>query len=383
MNSNSRHIVIFSALASPSMGGVERFTDELSNELVKHGYNVTIVTNNTHATESVEMLENSVEIVRLPCFPLLHGRMPWPKISKQFFVLWNRILKLKCSGVLVNTRFYAHSILGLMYAKRMGVCPVVLDHGSAYLTFGNPILDLVEHGYEHLITAAGKRYHGNYYGISQKSSEWLGTFGISSKGIISNSIDAVQFRRQSSGLDYRSLLKASECDLLVTFTGRLVPEKGIDTLLKAMRMLEGQPIKLAVAGDGPLRSMIESSGISNISVLGKLSMPDIAALLISSDLFCIPSRSEGFCTSLLEASACGTPSIATDIGGARELIPDSSYGIILQSNDPRELASSLIDALDNKTSLRKKGDRCRALVEKEYSWNNTALQMTKAMGFFL
>ena len=93
-------------------------------------------------------------------------------------------------GVLVNARFYPHSLLGMRIARRHGVRPVVLDHGSAYLSFSNPVLDPAVRLYEHAMTAWGRRYDAAYYGISRKSAEWLGTFGIRAEGVIPNAIDA-------------------------------------------------------------------------------------------------------------------------------------------------------------------------------------------------
>ena len=157
------------------------------------------------------------------------------------------------------------------------------------------------------------------------------------------------------------------------FTGRLIPEKGINELLETARKLSDKPnIKFALAGDGPLMSMLESSNPGNLTLLGRLQANDIAALLISSDAFCLPTRSEGFSTSLLEAAACYTTPIITNVGGVPEMIPDDRFGIILQSQSSEEIAKSIIKVQSNPTQNHKMAQNIGMRVRTEFSWQKTA-----------
>lgn len=374
----SKRIAIFSANYLPYLGGVEKFTEGLSGALADAGHSVTIVTNNTFNLSSKEKLRDGVDLVRLPCFPLLRGRLPIPKPSGEFLALWEEISCIKFDGVLINARFYAHTLLGLFLARKSGLTPVVLDHGSAHLTFGNPVLDLFVRLYEHGVTAIVKSFGPMFYGISDKSVEWLQHFNINAEGVIPNSIDAVHFRTSASKRSFRDELGIGP-DFMLAFTGRFVPEKGISALLGMMSALKGSAVQLVMAGDGPLLDAILSSGLANIHVVGRLSSEDIAALLIECDLFCLPSRSEGFCTSLLEASSCGTPSLVTDVGGARELIPDSSFGFIVGSADSLIITEIINDAVHGVYDLQAMGDKARRLVEGSYSWESVALLALDAL----
>ena len=71
-------ICIFSALYLPNMGGVERFTDSLAAELAAEGHSVIVVTSNTHGLSNREVLDNGVEVTRLPCKSFIDGRYPVP-----------------------------------------------------------------------------------------------------------------------------------------------------------------------------------------------------------------------------------------------------------------------------------------------------------------
>lgn len=370
-------ICIFSALYLPNMGGVERFTDNLAAELAAEGHSVIVVTNNTHGLSNRQVLDNEVEVIRFPCKIFIDGRYPVPIKNACYRRLMADLESRNVDGVLVNTRFYLHSIIGVQFAEKKGLSAVVLDHGSAYLTLGSKRLDWIIERYEDGITAWLKRHDVDFYGISKKSVEWLGHFGIEAKGVISNAIDAEAYRAQSSGRQFRKELGVED-GLLVSFVGRLTPEKGIDALLEIMGRLQGRSIHLAVAGDGPLFDKVDKSLLPNIHAVGRLDSSDTAALLMDSDLFCLPTRSEGFSTSLLEASACGTASLVPNVGGAREVAPNDSYGIVTDGVDVDEYANIIRRASDEEFDLKAMGFCCQTHIEKMLSWPDVAGRVVEA-----
>ena len=364
-------ICVFSALYLPSMGGVERFTDSLAAELAAEGHSVIVVTNNTHGLSDSEVLDNGVEVIRLPCKNLINGRYPVPIKNPRYRGLMADLESRQVDGVLVNTRFYLHSLIGVRFAESKGLRAVVLDHGSAYLTIGSRPLDWAIERYEDGITAWLKRRDVDFYGISKKSVEWLRHFGIRAKGVISNAIDAEAYRAQASGRQFREELGVED-GLLVSFVGRLIPEKGIGALLEIMDGLQDRSVYLAVAGDGPLFDQVDTSPLSNVHAVGRLNSSDTAALLMDSDLFCLPTRSEGFSTSLLEAAACGTVSLVPDVGGAREIIPNDSFGFVSERVDVNKYAEIIRSVDDGKFDLKAMGIKCRLHVEKLLSWSDVA-----------
>ena len=372
-------ICVFSALYLPSMGGVERFTDSLAAELAAEGHSVIVVTNNTHGLSDSEVLDNGVEVIRLPCKNLINGRYPVPIKNPRYRGLMADLESRQVDGVLVNTRFYLHSLIGVRFAESKGLRAVVLDHGSAYLTLGSKPLDLAIERYEDGITAWLKRRDVDFYGISKKSVEWLSHFGIRAKGVISNAIDVEAYRAQASGRQFRKEFDIDQSTLLVSFVGRLVVEKGVRPLLEAMRRLQGEDIWLVVAGEGPLRAEIEACGLSNVCLLGGLDGPDVAALLMDSDVLCLPTRSEGFATTLLEAAACGTPSLVPDVGGAKELIPSSEYGFVEDDLAPDAIASILRYCSRETVNLETMGRLSQLRVEKYYSWGYSARLVLDAL----
>ena len=87
---------------------------------------------------------------------------------------------------------------------------------------------------------------------------------------------------------------------------------------------------------------------------------------------CLPSRSEGFATSLLEAAACGTPALVTDVGGTDELIPDERFGTILPDAKPETVATALRRLSRDPESLSMQGTNVAKRVRENFSWKKTA-----------
>ena len=367
-------IAIFSAQYPPHMGGIENFTQNLARALGNRGHAVTVVTNDTNSIGAGWACEDGFDVLRLPCVPLVDGRLPLPKPSAVRRELLKELSAREFDGVLVNARFYPHSLLGMKIARARGLAPLVLDHGSAYLSFSNPLLDPCVRIYEHVMTALGKRYKPRYFGISHKSVEWLRTFWIEAEGVISNSIDAAEFRECASRRDFRAELELDKDDFLVAFVGRLIPEKGISAIIEASRTneLSNRHVVFALAGDGPLADEVKAAEGPNLCWMDRLGKDDVSALLQQSDALCLPSRSEGFSTTLLEAGACGCPAVVTDIGGARELIPDEHYGTIIKSMDASSIIAAIVHLADDPLLLMEQRRDCQSLVEKNYSWNSTA-----------
>lgn len=377
MMSSERTLVFFAGRYAPLMGGVETYTEKIANELAARGHHVFVVTCNVTNAEACEQHGN-LTILRLPSRALLGGRFPVPRVrDPQTCALMQKIPEA-IDGVLVNTRFYPLSRFGVQFAQQHGVVPVVLDHGSAYLTMGNPVVDAAIRAYEHGATARLMRYPARFYGISAASARWLETFGIAAEGVLGNAIDAEAFAAQASARDFRAELGLAPEALLVAFTGRYVAEKGLRELAEAARLLASQsaqptqptqptqpPVHIVCAGEGPLAPLLE--GQPNVHNVGRLSAPDIAALLLQADAFCLPSRSEGFSTALLEAAACGCALVSTNVGGAQELIPTPEHGIMLPDVQPQSIASALHNLASDRSHTAALASESQALVREQYS----------------
>ncbi|WP_461546498.1 glycosyltransferase family 4 protein [Senegalimassilia anaerobia] len=244
-NHKAPAICIFSALYTPSMGGVETYTQNLAAALDKMGCKVTVAAMHSHGGEKREQHGN-VEVVRLPCISALGGRYPVPKHDKAYRQAMEHLTNTAPDYVVVNTRFYPLSLEGLKFARKQGITPVLVEHGSAHLSMGSPTVNIAVEAVEHALTLLDKRQHPAYYAVSKKASAWLEHFGIASAGELPNAIDADTYAAGASKRNFREELGIGDNALLVASAGRLIPEKGVLQLAQAARTLyqEGCKVRL-------------------------------------------------------------------------------------------------------------------------------------------
>ena len=107
---------IFSALYFPHMGGVEKYTGNLARELTALGNDVIIVTNNTEDAPEREF-EGPIRIFRLPCKKAMGGRFPITRSTAQAANIWEELREAGIDRVIVNTRFYPLSLMGIRFAR--------------------------------------------------------------------------------------------------------------------------------------------------------------------------------------------------------------------------------------------------------------------------
>lgn len=145
----------------------------------------------------------------------------------------------------------------------------------------------------------------------------------------------------------------------VTTMARLIPEKGVDRVFKALAELPSE-YELTVAGDGPERAALErlasELGIDQrVRFVGWLDREMKLSLLTHSDLFCLPSRHDSFGIAFAEAMACGVPVVAVRNTAVEEVVIHGLTGIVAESDDPRTLARAIITAVGQHAQLRQQG----------------------------
>ena len=160
----------------------------------------------------------------------------------------------------------------------------------------------------------------------------------------------------------------------IVTVANLRPEKGHDTLIAAMpSVLRRRPeLEFVFAGGGPCRERLEglarTTGVADrVRFVGHAE--DVAGLLASSDLFVLPSRSEAFPNSVLEAMAAGLPVVATRVGGITELVEHQRTGVLVPPDDERALSFALLDLVQWPAHAARLGEAARSTVASRYSFD--------------
>ncbi|MCE7861646.1 MAG: glycosyltransferase family 1 protein [Chloroflexi bacterium CFX2] len=183
---------------------------------------------------------------------------------------------------------------------------------------------------------------------------------------------------------------------MILFVGRIEPLKGVDTLIQAVASLDKSlsgrrhPVHLAIIGGDPdvnpeemsdemarLQKLSDELCMGGMVVfLGKRAQDTLPYYYSAAEVLVMPSLYESFGMVALEAMACGTPVIASEVGGLGYLVQDGVTGYTVPDSDPEALRIRLTSLLgDNR--LRKKMGENAAEYAKEYDWSKIASSIVK------
>jgi len=163
-----------------------------------------------------------------------------------------------------------------------------------------------------------------------------------------------------------------------------VPKNGIEYAIEAMKSIarQARDARMFVTGDGPLRERLEamagSIGGDRVRFPGMVSPEELRELYRRADVVLIPSvtssgTQENTSIAALEAMACGTPVVASDIGGLSEVIRTGQDGFLVPERDPHALAKATLALLTDPELARRMGEEAREHVRQEFSvraWAN-------------
>jgi len=155
------------------------------------------------------------------------------------------------------------------------------------------------------------------------------------------------------------------------FVGRLSPEKGVSTMLKAWKLLP-TPIPLKIVGDGPERAALEAEvrrlGLQQVDFLGRLDRAEALQYLNGARFALVPSLwYEGFAVVLVESFACSVPVLGSRLGAMQELIRDGVTGLHFNPGDTHDLAQRAQWAWDHPQEMADMGANARQEYLTKYT----------------
>ena len=321
-------------LISPTLkgiGGIAQHARDLINFLKKHGHDVDVISSENIPIISFKKLKNPSFLISsffktkfMKDYDIVHAQHPIAALAMKN-VSGKKILTL-------------HGI----YSEQIGML-----HGKLSLHFSN-------------------RYEKNAFkwadavtAGSQEAFEYYNKLG-SKVSFIPN---AINIKSLPTGSD-------SRYEKQIIFAGRLSKEKGILTVLEMAKNIP-QDIHLLIIGDGPEKETVEKSikNNKNVHYLGYQSKEKTIPLIRGSKLLIQPSLAEGISATLLEAMACKTPVITTNLGGNVELFENNKTGILIEPNNSDELLKNIIFLLNDPFRLEQISNSAFDHVQ-QYEWSN-------------
>ena len=182
-------------------------------------------------------------------------------------------------------------------------------------------------------------------------------------------------------LGLRQQRRAAE-GFVVGVVKSLEPVYGLDDLLRAVALARRQQPKLRalIVGQGSQRERLErlarELGIAGaVEFTGPVPSEEIARLLARMDLFVLPSHTEGFGVSAVEAAAMGLPVVASDVGGLPEVVIDGETGFLTPPRSPEALAERIVQLAGDAELRARLGRAGRARVAECFDWAKNAGRM--------
>ncbi len=369
-------ILFFSAQYLPTVGGVERYTDSLTKILAEKGHSVAVVTSALPGLPYEDKNLYGADITRLPTFPVMNGRFPVLKYSRQLKAFIKDFAENPPDFCVIQTRFYTQSIMAAKLCKKYKVPAIVIEHGTAHLIRGG-VVGFAGNIYEHIACRYVYKCCNQFYGVSPSCCNWLKHFGIDTEKVLYNSVDINTLENNAykgkTGL-MDKLPQEVYKQTKIVFSARFVREKGVKQLISAFEKIrkEYPDTALIMAGDGPLWEETNRVKIPGVILTGRLSYEENLALIEYGDIFCLPTFSEGFATTVLEAAALKTYIITTPTGGSPQLIPDETYGRIIPDMSRESIYQGLKYTLENIEKLNTATAKTFSLLEEQFTWEKTA-----------
>jgi phosphatidylinositol alpha-mannosyltransferase len=348
----------------PLLGGISEHVHNTGLQLLDLGHEVWIITSNHVRLEAQDAQwprDSPFHIVRIGRSWAARWNGSVTNVTVGFTGLWTGM-----RAVMLRERFdivHVHSPLVPTLAP-LGIlaapCPCVgtfhsfFDHSRIY----EKLNDLVQR--EFLDRLDGQ------IAVSQSCVRALTPYFTLDARIIPNGIDVDAFSPTAP-----RLAKYDDAKLNLLFLSRLEPRNGLDLMLKAFDIIRRSrdDVRLIVVGEGPDRAQVERqvphAYAADVDFVGPV-LAERPSYYRTADIYCAPISKASFGMTLLEAMASGTPIVATENDGYRDLLGTDEAVMVAQSN-PQIFADALISLLDDKPRRTAMGEAGRAKSAR-YAW---------------
>lgn len=397
----SVHTCPLATLGGKKTGGMNVYVRELSAELGRRGIFVDIFTRSQdpcvpHINDTA--LGDCVRVIHIPAGP--EAPLSTPAIYPYLTEFAANVQAFAKSEGLSYDVLHSHYWLSGWVAQRLGAMwrvPILqmfhtLGHMKNRVAASEAELEPdLRIATEHEIMQKAD------YLIAATPAEriqlmWLYGADMYRIRVVPPGVDVTHFRPMPR-VEARRAIGVPEHTQMLLFVGRLEPIKGVDTLLRAFAILKQEAagclenLCLSIIGGvvddeeqedaemGRLRALREELGLGDlVTFLGGKSQDTLHYYYAAAEAVIMPSHYESFGLAALEAMACGTPVVASGVGGLAYLIQDGITGFHVPSQDPAELAGKIRLILEN-SALRQEMSRAATERAQRYSWPRVANQI--------
>ncbi|ATH92862.1 glycosyltransferase family 4 protein [Bacillus glycinifermentans] len=353
-------VAIFTDTFTPDVNGCARTLKRYTDFLEKKGIPYKVFApESTHETQFSSSIRR---FASLPFFLYPECRLALPNLIQ----MKAELREFRPDLIHIATPFNI-GLAGLKYAKKSNI-PVV---GSYHTDFDQYLAYYDLHMFSKLLWKYMHWFHKSFQKIFVPSHETLRQLKMRqfrNLSIWKRGVDCCLFNpafrtekvREQYGIKERYLL---------SYVGRLAPEKDLETLLMTADHPSLQKdVHWLIAGDGPFKKELEKRAPANMTFAGYVKGEELSSIYASSDLFVFPSPTETFGNAALEALACGTPVVGADSGGLKDFIQHGKNGFLAEPKNPEAFAAHILEILSNDGLKKQMGEEARSYALAQ-SWD--------------
>lgn len=362
-----KNILILNYEYPPIGGGGGVATKELAKGFVSLGFQVDVVTS-SYAGLNEREREGDINIYRVKV-PFKRGKFTTSLASLIAFpfVAYPVVKKLcnKYNYLFINTHFAVPTgPLGVVVSKKFLIPNILSLHGGDIY---DPTKIISPHRCFIFRRVVESVINNSYAVVAQSTNTKDNAYKYYNLRSLIKVIPLPYSLKQHKRVS-RKLLNLRNNTLYVVSIGRLVKRKGYEDLVRAMSLLEtGYDVQAIIIGEGPekekLQNLTTKLGLKNkVLILGELSEEKKHQYLANSDIYVLSSIHEGFGIVLQEAMQAELPLIVTNNGGQLDIVKHNINGLIIPTNNPRQMARAINKLIKNKALRNKLGKANKDLI---------------------
>jgi phosphatidylinositol alpha-1,6-mannosyltransferase len=374
----SLRVCLITKMYPPRTGGGATYAYELANALGERGHDVDVYTQAVPDGDDPPPTGANVSVTRIT------KARPLVVVSTLYFsIACRRRIDFERYDVIHGTLMPASTFaLGPWLLRSIDAPLVLTSHGTSYdearsVDPQSPpdyLFKYVFHPINVVMDAVSGRLADRIVAVSDHTREQLGglyRFDESKLRTVPPGIDTERFSERPG-----SHPAVSEDRQSVLVLSRLDPRKGIDKAIRAFARTDETDAELLIAGTGRLESSLKDLaadlGVADdVSFLGFVPDEELPTLYSSVELFVLPSEYEGFGIVFMEAMACGTPVIGTEVGGIPTAVDDGETGYLVPRDGVDELAARMEELLSDPVAYERMAESSESWAS-DHEWGEIA-----------
>ena len=369
-------VLLISDFFYPKVGGVEVHIYQLAVSLIRLGCRVTVLTHHRKDRQGIKYMGNGIKAYFTPLMTL-YDDSSIPILLGDLKILREICYKEKIDIIHCHQSSSSLSLEGIFHSKMLGKNVVLSEH-SLY-------------GFSYLDEASLNKVIRTFFvdmdetiSVSHVATENLILRGMVNPKMthtIPNGIDNSKFKppseKELKEMKKKRIKEGKEDVITIVSVSRQAERKGTDLLIEVIPEICRQlpNVNFIIGGDGPKKQlldvMVDAIGLKDrVKLTGFLPHQKVRDVMIQGQIYLNTSLTESFCIAIVEAASAGLYTIATDVGGVGEVLPE--YMVKLVKPNKESIITAIKETIKNYDTLKEKIKDNYQVLKSIYNWDKVA-----------